>query len=118
MTGNITVDAAFAEINKTHAIVLHHCRCMVFIQSEDSNHLELVRPNTLLRRYATDRPMFHAFKAWMKNPNRREYPCGIYLKPVADVSEITYSGGAFNFWRGRGEGSPEWVFAEKHGVLL
>lgn len=38
MTDNITADAAFAEINKTHAIVLHNCRCMVFIQSCDSNH--------------------------------------------------------------------------------
>lgn len=117
MSDNITADAAFTEINKTHAIVLHNCRCMVFIQSEDSNHLELVRSSTLLRRYANDRPMLNAFKLWMKSPSRREYPCGIYLKPMGDVSEITHSSGAFNFWRGRGEGSPEWVFAEKHGVL-
>ena len=38
MTDNkMTLDEMVDEMNKTHALVLHDGRCMVFIQSEDSN---------------------------------------------------------------------------------
>ena len=132
MTDNkMTLDEMVDEMNKTHALVLHDGRCMVFIQSEDSNQLKFVRPKELSRLYAADlyfcgvtskgKPiMKNKVKAWMMHRNCRAYPGGVYWRPVRDGEEIQHVCEAFNIWSaGDGDGySLARVFADKHGIAF
>ena len=127
----MTLDEMVAEMNKTHALVLHDGRCMVFIQSEDSSQLKFVRPKELSRLYANElyccgrtfkgKPiMKNKIKAWMIHPDCRRYPGGVYWRPVRDGEEIQHVCEAFNIWSaGDGDGySLARVFADKHGIAF
>ena len=131
MTDNkMTLDEMVDEMNKTHALVLHDGRCMVFIQSEDSNQFEFVRPKELSRLYANElyccgrtvkgKPiMKNKIKAWMVHRNCRTYPNGIYWRPVRDGEEIQQANEAFNIWTiGDEGGSLAHLFADKHGIAF
>ena len=124
------LDEMVAEMNKTHALVLHDGRCMVFIQSEDSNQFKFVRPKELSKLYAYElyccgrtvkgKPiMKNKIKAWMTHPNCRTYPNGIYWRPVRDGEEIQQTHEAFNIWTiGDEGGSLAHLFADKHGIAF
>ena len=126
----MTLDEMVAEMNKTHALVLHDGRCMVFIQSEDSSQLKFVRPKELSRLYANElyccgrtfkgKPiMKNKIKAWMVHRNCRTYPNGIYWRPVRDGEEIQQANEAFNIWTiGDEGGSLAHLFADKHGIAF
>jgi hypothetical protein len=127
----MTLDEMVAEMNKTHALVLHDGRCMVFIQSEDSSTLKFVRPKELSRLCANElyccgttikgRPiMKNKIKAWMMHRNRRTYPNGVYWRPVREGEEVQHVCEAFNIWTvGDGDDySPARVFADKHGITF
>ena len=126
----MTLDEMVAEMNKTHALVLHDCRCMIFIQSEDLSQLRFVRPKELSKLYADDlyfcgttskgkSIMKNKIKAWMTHPNCRTYPNGIYWRPVREGEEIQHVNEAFNIWTiGDSGGSLACIFADKHGIAF
>lgn len=127
----ITLDEMVAEMNKTHALVLHGGRCMVFIQSEDSSQLKFVRPKELSRLCANElyccgatakgKPiMKNKIKAWMMHRNCRTYPNGVYWRQVREGEEVQHVCEAFNIWTA-GDGddySLARVFADKHGIAF
>ena len=127
----MTLDEMVAEMNKTHALVLHDGRCMVFIQSEDSSQLKFVRPKELSRLYANElyccgrtfkgKPiMKNKIKAWMIHPDCRRYPNGIYWQQVCEGEEVQHIDGAFNIWSRSDdiEDRRKVDFASRHGIAF
>ena len=127
----MTLDEMVAEMNKTHALVLHDGRCMVFIQSEDSSQLKFVRPKELSRLYANElyccgatvkgKPiMKNKIKAWMMHRNCRTYPNGVYWQQVHEGEEVQHVCEAFNIWSRSDdiEDRRKVDFASRHGIAF
>ena len=127
----MTLDEMVAEMNKTHALVLHDGRCMVFIQSEDSSQLKFVRPKELSRLCANELYFFGAtskgkpimknkIKAWMMHPDCRRYPRGVYWQQVCEGEEVQHIHEAFNIWSRSDdiEDRRKVDFASRHGIAF
>jgi hypothetical protein len=125
----MTLDEMVAEMNKTHALVLHDGRCMVFIQSEDSSQLKFVRPRELSRLCMNESYLVtyngsiskkNKIKAWMIHPDCRRYPRGVYWQRVCEGKEVQHIHEAFNIWSRSDDidDRRKLDFASRHGIEL
>lgn len=100
-------DAAVAELNQKYAVVSLNGKVLVMREERDEalnrrvlsfstkNDFELLLGNRTVAKPANPSERTKLARVWIEHPHRREYPDGMILAPMRDVTE-----GKFNLWRG------------------